>query len=175
MCLASRMAGEPSRNQQAQIGRTPCSIPIWPLEFGRPGLQAPLSGAGSSLQNVISGGPEGRPRRERAGPPHAARAGECSDDGMVFCLGRRPAWAHAAEMVIRRVVGAGRPSGCHRSLHAERRGEAPAAGRTGKTASNSRRQIAGCLNRLRVPRGSARSHFEHVFLRNIANLISLPA
>ena len=47
--------------------------------------------------------------------------------------------------------------------------------RIGKAASDSRREIAGRAVARRVPQGSARqSHFEHGFLRNIANLISLP-
>ena len=58
----------------------------------------------------------------------------------------------------------------------DRCGSASAARRTGEAASDSRREIAGRAAGRRVPQGSARQSqdFEHGFLRNIANLISLP-
>src|SRR5438445_3653561 len=60
------------------------------------------------------------------------RRQEVLHDGMVFCLGRRSARAHAAEMVIGWALGAGLPSGRHRALRVERCAGASVAVRLGK-------------------------------------------
>ncbi len=69
-----------------------------------PGLQAE---AAIVRSRFIPADCPGRKKRWVAIPNPRWR---CSDDGMVFCLGRRSARAHAAEMVVGRAMGTGRPS-----------------------------------------------------------------
>src|SRR5439155_5521854 len=97
------------------------------LIAGCTGLPEAALNSGTSRSALSCLGPAASSQRGHGASGSRPGAKRCSHDGMVFCLGRRSARAHAAEMVIGWALGTGGPSGCHCPFRAERCGGAFAA------------------------------------------------